>query len=49
MIRVADEASLNRFFLEGEEPIRHKEGFMREKLLEPLNEVCLMLTKYLTL
>lgn len=45
--RVVDEASLNCFFLEGEEPIHHRGGFMREKLPEPWNEVCLVLMKYL--
>ncbi len=47
--RVENEASLNFFFVEGEEPICHREGFLREKLPKPWNEVFLVLIKYLTL
>ena len=35
MTKVTHEVSLNHSFLEGKEPICHREGFMREKLLEP--------------
>ncbi len=49
MTRVVDETSLNHFFQEGEEPIFHHGGFLHENLLEPWNEVCLVLMKYLTL
>ena len=47
--RVVDETSLNRFFLEGEKPIRHRKVFLREKLPDPWNVVCLVLMNYLTL
>ena len=43
MTRVANEASLNRFFQEDEEPIHHHGGFLRENILEPWNELCLVL------
>ena len=49
VMRVIDDASLQRFFVDGEEPIQHRGGFMWEKLPDPWNEVCLVLMKYLTL
>lgn len=49
VMRFLDEANLNYFFWEEEEPIHHYSGFRREKLLDTLNEVCLVLMKYLTL
>ena len=47
--KMSDEASMNNFFGEGEEPVCFKGGFMREKLPEPWNDICLVIMKYLTL
>ena len=43
--QVTDEKILQHFLVEGEELIWHREGFMREKLPNLWNEVCLILVK----
>ena len=47
--KVPDEASMNNFFTEDEEPVRYRGGFKRDKLSEPWDDVCLVLMRYLTL
>jgi hypothetical protein len=44
-----DETSMNKFFMEGEEPQRFRGGFRRDKLPEPWDDVCLVIMKYLML
>ena len=47
--KMVDEVSMNNFFGDGEEPVRYKGGFQREKLSKPWDDVCLVIMKYLTL
>ena len=49
VMKMLDEASMNSFFKEGEEPVHFWGGFRREKLPEPWNDMCLVLMQYLTL
>ena len=43
--KMADEVRMNNFFGEREEPVRYRGGFKREKLLEPWDDVCLVVMK----
>ena len=49
VMKTTDEANMNCFFADNEEPIRYRGGFWREKLLAPWDDVCLVIMKYLTL
>ena len=47
--KTVDEASMNCFFANNEEPIHYRGGFQREKLSAPWDDICLVIMKYLTL
>ena len=47
--KVADEASMTSFFRGNEARDCYCSGFRRDKLLEPWDDVCLMIMEYLTL
>ncbi len=42
--KTTDEANMRSFFVEGEEPLRYRGGFKRDKLLAPWDDVCLVLS-----
>ena len=47
--KVVDEASMSNFFRGNKALAWYHEGFRRDKLLKPWNDVCLVIMKYVTL
>ncbi len=47
--KISNEASMSSLFVEGEKPVHYREGFKRDKLPAPWDDVYLVIMKYLTL